>query len=96
MEAYAYPDYPLFKGLQKPLEFMGFRGRYIWWVAATVGGGILGFIVSYIMAGFLVALIIVSIILAVGGSTILVKQHQGLHSKKVAKGIFIYVHSRYV
>lgn len=21
-----YPDYPLFKGLQKPLEFMGFKG----------------------------------------------------------------------
>jgi hypothetical protein len=30
-----YPDYPLFKGLQKPLEFMGIQGRYIYWAAAT-------------------------------------------------------------
>ena len=28
-----YPDYPVFKGLQKPLEFMGLRGRYIYWAA---------------------------------------------------------------
>ena len=33
-----YPDYPLFKGLQKPLEFMGIQGRYIYWAAATAGG----------------------------------------------------------
>ena len=32
-----YVSYPMFKGLQKPLEFMGFQGRYITWAAATVG-----------------------------------------------------------
>lgn len=26
-----YPDYPLFKGLQQPLELMGLQGRYIYW-----------------------------------------------------------------
>ena len=36
-----YPDYPLFKGLQKPLEFMGIQGRYIYWAAATAGGAIM-------------------------------------------------------
>ena len=25
-----YADFPVFKGLQKPLEFMGFQGRYIY------------------------------------------------------------------
>ena len=35
-----YVNYPMFKGLQKPLEFMGFQGRYITWAATTVGGGI--------------------------------------------------------
>ena len=29
-----YPDYPLFKGLQRPLEFMGIQGRYIYWEKA--------------------------------------------------------------
>lgn len=41
-----YPDYPLFKGLQKPLEFMGIQGRYIYWAAATAGGAIIGFIAA--------------------------------------------------
>ena len=41
-----YPDYPPFKGLQKPLEFMGIQGRYIYWAAATAGGAIIGFIAA--------------------------------------------------
>ena len=41
-----YVSYPMFKGLQKPLEFMGFQGRYITWAACAVGGAILGFIIA--------------------------------------------------
>ena len=44
-----YPDYPVFKGLQKPLEFMGIQGRYITWAACAVGGAIIGFIIVYCM-----------------------------------------------
>ena len=33
-----YPDDPLFKGLQRPLEFMGSQGRYIYWAAGVAGG----------------------------------------------------------
>lgn len=42
-----YPDYPLFKGLQRPLEFMGIQGRYIYWAAGVAGGAIVGFIIAY-------------------------------------------------
>ena len=42
-----YVSYPMFKGLQKPLEFMGIQGRYITWAAIAVGGAILGFIIVY-------------------------------------------------
>jgi hypothetical protein len=28
-----FPDYPIFKGLQRPLEFFGLQGRYIYWAA---------------------------------------------------------------
>ena len=31
-------NYPLFRGLQRPLEFMGLHGRYIYWATGTVGG----------------------------------------------------------
>ena len=32
-----YLDYPLFKGLQRPLELMGLQGRYIYWAAGAAG-----------------------------------------------------------
>ena len=38
-----YPEYPVFKGLQ---EFMGLRGRYIYWAASTAGAAILSFIIK--------------------------------------------------
>ena len=37
--------YPVFKGLQKPLEFMGIRGRFLTLAAAAVGVSFVGFIV---------------------------------------------------
>lgn len=53
-----YQDYPLFKGLQKPLEFMGIQGRYIYWAAATAGGAIIGFIAAYCLIGIIAGLIV--------------------------------------
>ena len=42
-----YPDYPLFKGMQRPLEFLGIQGRYIYWAAVTTCGAIIGFVDVY-------------------------------------------------
>lgn len=36
--------YPMFKGLQKPLEFMGIRGRFLTLAAAAIGVSFVGFI----------------------------------------------------
>ena len=36
--------YPVFKGLQKPLEFMGIRGRFLTLAAAAIGVSFVGFI----------------------------------------------------
>lgn len=65
------------------------RGRYIYWAAGTVGGGIIAFFVCYILSGFLLAVIVTAVIFAIGGGLIAIKQHLGLHSKKAPKGIFI-------
>lgn len=89
-----YVSYPMFKGLQRPLEFMGIQGRYIYWAAVTAGGGVLGFILGYCFFGFLVGLGVLVAALAVGASLIFVKQRQGLHTKKTDKGIFIYAGSK--
>lgn len=79
----------MFKGLQKPLEFMGFQGRYITWAACAVGGAILGFIIAYCILGFVVGLVVLAISLSSGAALIFFKQKKDLHTKK-EHGVFIY------
>ena len=88
-----FKDYPIFKGLQKPLEFMGLQGRYIYWAAGTAGGALLGLMIVYALVGFLLGLAFAVVVLSAGISTILVKQRKGLHSKKEDKGVFVYARS---
>lgn len=89
-----YPDYLVFKGLQRPLELMGIQGRYIYWAAGTAGGAIVGFIAAYCLLGFVAGLIALTAILSAGISLIIVKQRQGLHSKRIDKGVFVYASSK--
>ena len=90
----SYVDYPLFKGLQKPLEFMGIQGRYIYWAAGAVGGAILGFIIAYCIAGFVAGLVVLVAFVVTGAALVMFKQRRGLHSKKVARGVFVYASSK--
>jgi hypothetical protein len=87
-------SYPVFRGLQKPLEFMGLQGRYITWAACTVGLAIIGFIVAYCTAGLVAGLVILVAALTTGAAMVLIKQKRGLHGKRCDKGIFVYAHSR--
>ncbi|WP_462340108.1 DUF4133 domain-containing protein [Paraprevotella clara] len=89
-----YVEFPLFKGLQKPLEFMGIQGRYIYWAAAAIGGAIIGFIVAYCLVGFLAGLVVLTASLGCGAALVMIKQRKGLHSKKSDKGVFIYARSK--
>ncbi len=89
-----YPDYPLFKGLQRPLELMGLQGRYIYWAAGAAGGAIVGFIIAYCLLGFVAGLVALTAILATGIGVIILKQRKGLHSKKIDRGVYVYAHSR--
>ena len=41
----SYTGYPVFKGLQKPLEFMGIRGKFLIYAAAIVGLSFITFII---------------------------------------------------
>lgn len=91
-----YAEYPLFKGLQKPLEFMGVQGRYVYWAAGAIGGAIIGFIAAYCLIGFFAGLITLVIALGTGAAFIFIKQKKGLHSKKNDKGVFIYAYSKRV
>ena len=89
----SYVSYPMFKGLQKPLEFMGIQGRYITWAACAVGGAILGFIITYCILGFIAGMIVLAVSLSTGAVLIFFKQKKGLHTKKEDHGVFIYAYS---
>ena len=95
-EEQQYKEFPIFKGLQKPLEFMGVQGRYIYWAAGAIGGAIVGFILTYCLLGFLAGLIALVVSLGIGATFIFMKQRKGLHSKKEDKGVFIYARSKKV
>lgn len=89
-----YPEFPIFKGLQRPLEFMGIQGRYIYWAACAAGSAIIGFIVAYCLLGFVAGLIMLVIAIGGGTSLIFLKQKRGLHTKKIDRGIFVYASSK--
>lgn len=91
-----YQDYPVFKGLQRPLEFMGIQGRYIYWAAGTAGGAIAGFIVAYCLLGFVAGLIVLVAALSAGAALIFIKQKKGLHTKRNEHGVFVYACSKRV
>lgn len=85
-----YVGYPVFKGLQKPLEFMGIRGRFLTFAAGAIGLSFVGFIVFSIIMGKMAGFIAMLVIAITGLITIYIKQRSGLHAKKRKKGIFIY------
>ena len=86
--------FPVFKGLQKPLEFMGIRGRFLTLAAVAIGVSFVGFIVFSIALGKLAGFIAMLVMAAAGLATIFVKQRSGLHNKKRAKGIYVYKNIR--
>lgn len=86
--------FPVFKGLQKPLEFMGIRGRFLTLAAVAIGVSFVGFIVFSIALGKIAGFIAMLVMAAAGQATIFVKQRSGLHNKKRAKGIYVYKNIR--
>lgn len=86
--------FPVFKGLLKPLEFMGIRGRFLTLAAVAIGVSFVGCIVFSIALGKIAGFIAMLVMAAAGLATIFVKQRSGLHNKKRAKGIYVYKNIR--
>lgn len=82
--------FPVYKGLQKPLEFMGLRGRFITLAGVGIGCGFVGYIVAMLIFGQLVGIIFMAVVAVVSLVTLYVKQKQGLHSKNKCRDILIY------
>lgn len=85
-----YYGFPVFKGLQRPLEFMGIRGRFITIAAVCIGISFLSFLLFSAILGELAGFIALAIVALTSLIVIYVKQKSGLHNKKRFKGIIIY------
>lgn len=83
-------SFPLFKGLQKPLEFMGLRGRFIYLAGGAFGGAFGTYVIGNLIGGTIVAIFGA---LIVGGGLLgylFVRQRKGLYNRKKFNGIVIY------
>lgn len=79
----------VFKGLQKPLEFMGLKGRYVW---VGLGGALLSiilFIILFISINFFSALLALIATPSLIALWIHRNMKRGLHSKKKDTGVYI-------
>lgn len=84
--------YMMFKGLQRPLEFMGIRGRFIYIAAGAIGASFLGFLLISFLFGRIIGFIGMFLIIALSLLFIFLKQKNGLHDKKRCKDSLIVKH----
>lgn len=88
-------EFNSYKGLQKPLVFKMFKGRYIYIALATlIGAFILGITIAITLT--MSVGVIVLLISGIGGLyVVLVKQKKnGLHKKNRSQGIYIVTHRK--
>lgn len=83
------PVYNAYKGLQKPLVFKSFKGKYIYWgLSILVVSLFLGVILMVTLSLLLGAIAMIGGM--VGGLLFIAsKQKKGLHTKDNTKGILI-------
>ena len=85
--------YSIYKGLQKPLIYKGFKGRFIAWgigslITGLLTGGFIGAATNMYLGGFLTITIITA-----GLFITFQVQKRGLYSKSRQQGIFIHPNS---
>jgi hypothetical protein len=84
--------FPVYKGLQKPLIFKGFKGKFIYWgLGSLLAGLVFGALTMSLINMWLGALVLIGII--TGGLLFTAsRQKSGLHSKSRSANILILNH----
>jgi hypothetical protein len=81
--------FAIYKGLQKPLIFRGFAGKFIYWgIGCLLGGLVFGALTMSLVNMWLGAIVLIGTITG-GLFYIAGKQKNGLHDKSRARGIYI-------
>lgn len=80
-------EFEVYKGLQKPLVFKTYKGRFIYWMA----GGLFASFILCVICCVAISYLVGGIALVGGGSFtayyVNTKQKDGIHSKNKKKGI---------
>ena len=82
--------YKVYKGLQRPLVYRGFKGKYIYYgIGALVAGLLLGGLAMSLINIWLGLFVLIA---CIAGGLVLTaaKQKAGLHRKTRSKGVFIH------
>lgn len=84
-----YPSYNVYKGLQKPLIFKGFKGKFIYIGGACIISALLLCAIVSTLASFMWGGITFVIVMFGGLGITSQLQRKGLHRKDKRKGIYI-------
>lgn len=83
-------QFQVYKGLQRPLVYRGFKGKYIYWgVGALLAGLVMGALTMALVNMWLGLIVLIA---GIAGGLVFIarKQKNGLHIKTRATGIFIH------
>lgn len=82
--------YNIYKGLQKPLVYKGFRGKFIYWgIASLLSGLLLGAMVMAILS-MLAGVLILVLVIAGGLAYTANQQKHGLYNKTRSRGHYLF------
>ena len=83
-------EFAIYKGLQRPLVFKMFKGKFIYYAAGVLVTGIIiaGLITALISS--IMGLIVLFMVTVPGLLYVINKQKDGLHDKRREKAIFIH------
>jgi hypothetical protein len=83
-------QFQVYKGLQRPLVYRGFKGKYIYWgVGALLAGLVMGAMTMALVNMWLGLLVLIT---GIAGGLVFIagKQKKGLHIKSRPAGTFIH------
>jgi len=82
--------FPVYKGLQKPLVFRSFKGKFIYWgLGSLLAGLVLGALTMSLINMYLGAIVLIGCIFC-GLEFTACKQKKGLHDKSRSPGIYLH------
>ena len=81
------PTYPVYRGLQKPLVFKSFKGRYIYWGLGSILAGLLSAMLVSSLVNIITGIITMALKLGIGLGITAWFQERG--TKKRYRGISI-------